>query len=97
MPGLRLTGGNGLQGLFAVHSHYVPHSDYYTDCRGDFPGSVEKCNARLEQSQETVKLAYRSDPLKTKYEGMPIPAFLKEVKIVADSLGDSGQVPAANR
>ena len=40
------------------------------------------CIAALDQSQETVKVRYRLDPLKTKYEGMPVPDFLKEVQSV---------------
>ena len=96
IPGLRLAGGDGLQGLFALHSRYEPRSAFEEDCRGIFPGSVARCDAKVDASDETVKLVYRRDPLKKKYEGMPVPSFLKEVKSVADSLSYSGPVTVSN-
>jgi len=93
-PGLRLTAGDGMQGLFIVHANQV-RSDFDTDCSAVLPGGLERCIARLDASQETVKLQYGLDPLTKRYEGMPVPSFLKEVKSVADSLGYSGEVSAA--
>jgi hypothetical protein len=89
MPGLRLTGGDGMQGLFVVHSAYDKN------CTGVMPDSVANCNAILDTSQETVAVRYRRDPLKKKYGGMPVPIFLKEVQSVADSLGSVGKESGA--
>jgi hypothetical protein len=80
-PGLRLAGGDGLQGMFALGSKYD------RDCAAVLPGGAEKCSAALDASQEAVKVPYHSDPLKTKYEGRRVPDFLKEVQSTADALG----------
>jgi hypothetical protein len=90
LPGLRLTGGEGMQGLFVLHS-----SDKYNeDCNGD-ANRVERCKSTVYASQEPVSIRYRRDPLKKKYEGMPASAFLKEVQRVADSQGYAGQTGSA--
>jgi hypothetical protein len=91
-PGLRLTAGDGMQGLFVLH-HDDPRSDFDRDCRGGFPSSLAKCNERLDASQETVKVQYRRDPLKKKYEALLVPDFLKEVESLAQFSDRSG--PAA--
>jgi hypothetical protein len=83
-PALRLTAGDGMQGLFVVHSAYDQV------CTAVMPGSATKCNASLDASREAVSVRYRLDPLKEKYEGMPVPQFLQEVQATADALG-SGQ------
>ena len=77
--GLRLTGGSGLQGLFALGMNYD------RDCAAVPPGEAEKCVAGLDTTRETVKVEYERDPLKKKYHGMPVPQFLKEVQSVADA------------
>jgi len=86
-PALRLTGGDGMQGLFVVHSAYDQ------DCTCVMPGSLTKCNASLDSSKEVVSVRYRLDPLKEKYEGMPVPQFLQEVQATAAALS-SGQAGA---
>lgn len=84
-PGLRRAGSDGTQGLFALPATYDYRDKYdrerHTDCSAVFSGGAN-CIAALDQSQETVKIRYRLDPLKTKYEGMPVPDFLKEVQSV---------------
>lgn len=77
-PGLRPTGGDGVQGLFGLNSKLD------RDCFGP-PNSRSVCNTRLDVSQERVRVPYRRDPLKQKYEGMPVPMFLKEVQSTTDT------------
>jgi hypothetical protein len=95
MPGLRLTAGDGMQGLFVLRGTYDYHDKYdrkrYNQCLSYFPGGPAKCIAALEESQETVKFTSRVDPLKAKYEGMPVPNFLQEVQSIANSLGYDGK------
>lgn len=86
-PGLRLAGGDGLQGLFALR-HHCDRVNYtnYTDCLGVLPGGAAKCIAELEASAETVKIPYGLDPLRKRYDPMRVSSFLIEVQSVADSL-----------
>ncbi len=86
MPGLRLTGGDGLQGLFIVQS---PWTD---KCSGTRPDDILKCSAAQDLSQAPIKLRYRLDPLKKEFEGMATSSFLKEVQSAADLSGDRGKV-----
>ena len=87
VPGLRLTGGDGMQGLFVLHS-----LDKYNEaCNGNIYVPMERCKAEVDVSQEPVAIRYRKDPLKKKYEGMPASTFLKEVQSLANSLGYTTQ------
>lgn len=88
MPGLRLTGGDGLQGLFALRDHY--DRDNYTDCLGMLPDGAAKCTAKLEASVDTVKIPYGPDPLHKGYDTMRVSQFLSEVQSVADSQASAG-------
>ncbi len=86
IPGYRLTGAGGAQGLFGV-----PHSPTATewnkcDLSSSLTGS-KRCYSFLEESQAKVKAGFGEDSLFTKYDGMPISEFLEEVQDVADSLG----------
>jgi hypothetical protein len=85
-PGLRRAGGDGTPGLLALAATNDYRDKYDrerpTDCSAVFSGGGANCIAALDQSQETVKVRYRLDPLKTKYDGMPVPDFLKEVQSV---------------
>jgi hypothetical protein len=100
MPGLRLAGGSGLQGLFYIRpdSHYGNYCSFYSPSptsadRCDTACGVQRCNTALHASPFHVSVRYRLDPLKRKYDGMPVPSFLNEVQSVADSLGYTGQAP----
>jgi hypothetical protein len=79
ISGLRLTGGDGVQGLFEV-DRPKPGDD----CYAVLPGSGQRCSTALDSSQEPISVRYRLDPLKTKYDGMPVSSFLKEVQLLAD-------------
>jgi hypothetical protein len=84
ISGLRLTGGDGLQGFFQV-DRPKPGDD----CYAVLPGTGLKCSTALDSSQEPISVRYRLDPLKEKYDKMPVSAFLKEVQSVANSVGGS--------
>jgi hypothetical protein len=88
-PGLRLTGGDGLQGMFQVsldlHSHI---------CNVAHPRKTGECSAFLEASDIPVVDLYVRDPLSKEYDGMPISSFLQEVQATADSLGYATQANA---
>jgi hypothetical protein len=95
-PGLRLAGGDGLQGMFALRGHYNNHTDKasYTDCLDVLPGGAAKCVSELEASQEIVRIPYNLDPLKAKYDTVPVSSFLKEVQSMADALSSAAPTSA---
>jgi hypothetical protein len=83
LPGLRLTGGNGIQGIYTV-----PFSLHDQTCVATLPEDMKTCRAFLETSQIPVNAQYYAhDPLIKKYDGMPTSDFLRLVQSVADSLG----------
>jgi hypothetical protein len=86
IPSFRLTAGDGIQGMFVIRFSPTLGGDSRY-CNGVLDGSVEKCNAFLENGQFSVSVPYRLDPLFKKYNGMPLSNFLKEVQATADSLG----------
>lgn len=122
VEGLRLSGGDGMQGLFVVNHSDIrdEHSDLFAcfrasidhiACTDDnwvhrypgFPecldphiddGNIARCNAVLNASQKAVAIGFDHDPLREKYEGMPISSFLKEVQSAADLSGKA--VPSAD-
>ena len=79
MPELRLTGGSGLQGLFVLTS------PLRVGCTAISRKYGKGCNDQLTASLAPVKIQYRRDPLKKKYDGMPASVFLREVQSLADS------------
>lgn len=84
LPGLRLTGGDGMQGIFGVNSKL--DRDCFT------APSLAMCNANLDVRQEKVIVPYRKDPLKEKYDAMPVPAFLRELQSTADAQAAAAKV-----
>jgi hypothetical protein len=92
IPAFQLTGGEGLQGMYDLPVSLK--SEDYKNCNGVLDGSVGKCNAFLEASQDPISIPNRVDPLLEKYDEMPIAAFLKEVQATADSLGYATQANA---
>jgi hypothetical protein len=78
MPELRLTGGSGLQGLFVLTS------PLRVDCTAISSKYRKRCNDQLIASLAPVKIQYRRDPLKKKYNGMPASVFLREIQSLAD-------------
>lgn len=95
IPGYRLTGAEGAQGLFGV-----PHSPTATEWdKCDISASLkglENCNTYLESSPATVNAGFGGDSLFKKYDGMPISDFLNEVQATADKLGYAPQDNDAN-
>jgi len=89
IQGLRLAGGDGVQGMFALKDDPSKVPDQ--TCAGVLPENTGKCNAELESSLTPVVIAYGRDPLVKRYEGMPISKLLKELQAVADKLGFSSQ------
>jgi hypothetical protein len=86
-PGLRLTGGDGIQGVFSIQ--FPIKSAEFNACSDLRNASAERCNPILEVSEVPVQDGYYSyhDPLFKKYNKMPMSDFLKEVQSAADSLG----------
>lgn len=82
MPELRLSGGGGLQGLFVLTS------PLRVDCTTVLWKYRNRCYDQLLGSLAPVKIRYRRDPLKKKYEGMSASAFRKEVESLADTPHD---------
>jgi hypothetical protein len=97
-PGLRLTGGDGMQGMYDVNpvGPRYPGPGFVKNCEGyRTSGDIRKgCVAFLKSSQTPVGIRYPADPLAKKYSGMPISKFMQEVESVADSLGYSAQAHA---
>lgn len=89
IAGYRLTGGDGLQGMFPVQVGL--HSDGGLDCDVFRGGNAEKCIALLEENNGTISATYYTDELSKKYDGMRLSSFLKEVQSAADSLGYTAQ------
>ncbi len=110
MPGLRLAGGDGTQGIFAVHSDLhdcicasLDHSSpacwaawgaYYS--AGNDHDRIVRCNSGLNVDNGPLKSVYRRDQLGKKYEGMPVSQFLQEVQSVAGSLSDAQAISKIN-
>jgi len=91
LPGLRLTGGNGMQGMYTV-----PFSVHDDTCEAILREDIKKCSAFLETSQIPLNAQYYAhDPLIKKYDGVPASEFLREVQSVADSLGYATQASAS--
>jgi hypothetical protein len=86
IPGLRLTGGDGLQGAYMIPFPLHDSSCFAVDL-GHEHKHAEACRARVEASQIPISAQYRPDPLYKTYDGMSVSSFLQEVDSVARSLG----------
>ncbi|MGA2891028.1 MAG: hypothetical protein ABSE51_23655 [Terracidiphilus sp.] len=102
-PGYRLTGGDGLQGLYALdqppaeenpqcHELTVTWVKHTASASAD---NMNKCLAATEASENPISTGYLYDPLLAKYGAMPASEFLKQVQATADSLGYATQAEAA--
>lgn len=92
-PGFRLTGGDGLQGLYALNQPpgqenpqctAVAMTPAKSSANAD---NMNKCLAAMEASGNFISSGYINDPFLVKYGAMPVASFLKEVQATADSLG----------
>jgi hypothetical protein len=95
-PGLRLTGGSGMQGMYPVQfpfgSQLMQESRCQNNISGNkYPENAKLCMGFLESSDLPIATDFRLDPLLKKYDRMPISEFLKEVQDAADSLGHPPQ------
>ncbi len=70
-----------------VHNGYPSCRDPQID-----ESNIAKCNAALNASGKPVSMQLKNDPLRPKYEGMPLSGFLKEMQSLANSA--SGEVQA---
>jgi len=86
IEGLRLTGGDGVEGMFDFSPLRVTSAEFHA-CRGDSVRDVATCNEVLSADDLPVSLPYHRGPLFEKYNGTPTFAFLQEVQSVAASLG----------
>lgn len=95
IQGLRLAAGGGVQGIFQID---VPENRYGskppTDCNQVGNWSVQRCDAYLETSPSPVTVPYVHDPLKKRYDGTPVPAFLRDVQSVAAAQGLAEKSPS---
>jgi len=92
MPGLRMTGGSGLQGIYPVQFPFGSPLILESRCRNNisgrkYPEDAKQCMQFLETSDLPIGVPLRIDPLLKKYDKMPVSEFLKEVQEAADSLG----------
>lgn len=98
IEGLRLTGGDGTQGMYGVR--FSPASKEYMSCDGrgeTAPGKqriFSHCTESLAATQLPIIFGFDFDPLYKKYDGMPFSSFIEEVQSVADSLGYPAQAEA---
>lgn len=91
-PGLRMTGGSGLQGIypvqFPIFSPLIKESHCQNDYSHDkYPEDPKLCMEFLDTSDLPILVPLTIDPLFKKYQEMPVSQFLEEVQAVADSLG----------
>jgi hypothetical protein len=84
-PDLRLTGTDGIQGMFDIRID--PNAQIRRLCNGVLDDSTDKCLEYLKTSLDKIYIPYRHDPLLKEYAGMSVSTFLKEVQSVANSLG----------
>ncbi len=87
VQGLRLTAGEGVQGMFLIQVPEPPPSDAERYCSDALHGSVRHCDSYLGTSRSPVMDPYKGDPLASKYGGMPVSDFLREVQSVAARQG----------
>jgi hypothetical protein len=93
-PGLRMTGGSGMQGIYPVQfpsslSPLVKESHCQNDySRDKYPEDPKLCLEFLENSDLPISIPLSIDPLSKKYEGMRVSDFLREIQDVADSQED---------
>ena len=91
-PGLRMTGGSGLQGIypveFPIFSPLIKESHCQNDVSHDkYPDDPKLCMEFLDNSDLPIKVPLTIDPLFKKYNGMQVSEFLDGVQKEADSLG----------
>lgn len=96
IQGLFLTAGEGTQGIFRIPVPQLLQSDddycagleaAGSDAGGgrvykDHPNVLESCDTFVQTIQDPVEVALW-DPLRTKYDGMPVSDFLQEVQSAA--------------
>ncbi|MGA3373641.1 MAG: hypothetical protein ABSC48_17980 [Terracidiphilus sp.] len=88
IPDFRLTGGNGIQGVFSAF--------YDQPCNQVLGGgtssvSIKKCNDFLDSSQTPILYNSHYNPQLEKVDKMSISDFLQNVQATADSLGYTPQ------
>ncbi len=91
-PGLRMTGGSGVQGMYPVQFSFPSPLIKESHCQNDlshdkYPDDPKLCTQFLDSSDQPVLVPLTIDPLFKKYNGMPVSEFLDAVQDAADSLG----------
>jgi hypothetical protein len=56
---------------------------------------ISSCNALLSKSQKPIAIGLIRDPLREKYDGMPVSRFLRDVQSAADSASNAGQTESS--
>jgi len=91
-PGLRMTGGSGMQGIYPVQFPIFSPLIKESHCQNDFsankyPDDPKLCTEFLDTSDLPILVPLTIDPLFKKYNGMQVSEFLDEVQKEADALG----------
>jgi len=94
-PGLRMTGGSGMQGMYPVQfpasSPLIKESHCQNDLSRDkYPEDPKLCLEFLENSDLPISIPLSIDPLFKNYNEMRVSEFLREIQDTADSLGGDG-------
>ena len=97
MPGLRLTGGEGMQGIFSLHLFWLDEKHFSSCACTEFDGAVvgcpkgvaftdliHRCISELDVDNEPVVVDEIPGTLGKKYNGMPVSSFLRELQFVVD-------------
>jgi len=98
-PGLRMTGGSGLQGMYSVQfpfpSPLIEESHCQNDISGKkYPDDPKLCTEFLDTSDVPIFVPLKIDPLFKRYNGMRVSEFLEEIQNTADSLADTPPIDA---
>jgi hypothetical protein len=94
VQGLRLTAGDGLQGIFGIEVPGSTNEEPVTDCDGGQKWSWQRCDGYVKTSQSPVLNPNSRDPLAKTYRGMPAAEFLQVVQSVAAGQARAEEPPS---
>jgi hypothetical protein len=84
-PGLRITGGDGIQGMYGLPRGSAPDRS----CNRGHPNSsaddIARCNTFVDKDRELVTSCCRFDPVMKELSGTPFSDFLNQIQALADA------------